>query len=56
MVPAAGVWIVAHRRELVDQIGGNRVPARDEQRGRKGEGDVHPVVARNRKDMYEEPD
>jgi len=23
---------------------GNRVPARDEQRGRKGEGDVHPVV------------
>ena len=23
---------------------GNRVPARDEQRGRKGEGDVHPVA------------
>ena len=39
------VWIVAHRRELAGGADrGNRVPARDEQRGRKGEGDVHPVA------------
>ena len=36
-----------------DKDRGNRVPARDEQRGRKGEGDVHPVVVtKPEKDVY----
>ena len=34
----------------------NRVPARDEQRGRKGEGDVHPVAVTKPEGMDEEPD
>ena len=37
------VWIVAHRRELVDQIE-ETVSRHGMSRGRKGEGDVHPVA------------
>ena len=51
------VWIVAHRRGAGGSDRGNRVPARDEQRGRKGEGDVYPNGCHeNRKSMDEEPD
>ena len=38
------VWIVAHRRELVEQIEETGFPLWNGEGGRKCEGDVHPVV------------
>ena len=38
------VWIVAHRRELVEQIEETVFPLWNGEGGRKCEGDVHPVV------------